>query len=1019
MTMPHDCDPEVFELLRAAAELPHGREQVTLLEQALATAQRLGGFDNEYWARNQLIEALYYAPRERATLTHYAWLRRALDTAGDRLDTEDRAQVLWKLKWAMDHVIGVADLDLATVRATIDDVEGAFRAHGYRLRPVMQMRHRLAEDLDDPAGQAAAVAVFRREPRDRLSDCHACERSFEADLVQDRPAEALAAIEPILRGELTCAEQPGSALAQAIGWHVDLGDHEAAVAAYRRGWPLIKDDSKMVLPAARVLIGLVRLGELDRAIDALVPRLGWLDGTDDDAHRRLFAAAGALVLGAAIEHGLAPELVGGRPAATVRDDLRERAYAVAAAFDTRNGTTVHRRQVERVLATQLGATPSLPPLRLGTDPGTLAGPGPAGSGSAGAGRSGSGEGGAGAEGLPDRQMVGIAEHAEALREQLDLLSDDIETLLQAWRDQRPELLAGLADDDPAWADVALLDRIGGTGLEPDAAEPLLSSALGAARRAGDSVAERRAELELALLALEREAAASTDGPQQLTPDDRERADHERADHERADHEPADHEPADHEPVDHEALDHEPADHEPLDHGAVYAEVAAIAEGLEAQADWVNAAAAWRRIGLVFRSVLEIDLARTAFERALPAQRLAGPPLRVALVLTELSQLLPGLDPARAQEYADEAAEIAEAAGHRVLIAVTADLRARLACQGGDFDTAHELLSAALPAATGGSAEVPLRLLHADVCIDRQDWATLEQQGRALVALGQARRDQMLLTLGQRHLGLALVETGHHAEAAELLEAAIARARIDEPLLVGPVGWALGNALSGAGEPGAARTAYASSATAFEAAARPDEAAHAQARAGDCAWDIGDTLAAGAHYEAAVQHARVAGSVDVYATALRSLAALRVGGGELAAGLADLDAVPALTRDFAAEHGHEDADEWPERLGFGIARQGARLLLGAGEPHAAATRLAALEPTLVGEAAAVVRAERGSYLAAGGDLAGAEPLLVEALPLLDAEHLVGFRVDCAGRWAQALHDAGQVERADEVWQRFGG
>jgi tetratricopeptide (TPR) repeat protein len=418
-------------------------------------------------------------------------------------------------------------------------------------------------------------------------------------------------------------------------------------------------------------------------------------------------------------------------------------------------------------------------------------------------------------------------------------------------------------------------------------------------------------------------------------------------------------------------------------------------------------------------VLEIDLARSAFESALQAQRLAGPPLRVALVLAELAQLLPDADPARAEACAAEAAALAAAAGHPVLIAMTADLRARLACRGGDFDAAHELLGAALPAVVGQAGESSLRLLHADVCIDRQDWVTLEQQGRAIVALGQVRRDPMLLTLGQRHLGLALVETGHHAEAAELLEAAMARARIDEPLLVGPVGWALGNALSGAGEPGAARTAYASSATAFEAAARPDEAAHAQARAGDCAWDIGDTLAAGAHYEAAGQHARVAGSVDVYAVALRSLAALRAGGGELAAGLDDLDAVPTLTRDFAAEHGHEDADEWPERLGFGIARQGARLLLGAGEPLAAATRLAALEPTLVGEAAAVVRAERGSYLAAGGNLAGAEPLLVEALPLLDAEHLVGFRVDCAGRWAQALHDAGEVERADEVWQRFGG
>ena len=132
MTYPSDCDPQVIELLQEIEAMPEGLERVRRCEHAVSVATRLGGFDNEYW-----------------------WLRRALDTAGERLDEEDRRSVLWRLKWALTQVVGTPEIPLETARATIDDVEGAFRAHGAALRPIHQHRAALADEIGERAEAGA------------------------------------------------------------------------------------------------------------------------------------------------------------------------------------------------------------------------------------------------------------------------------------------------------------------------------------------------------------------------------------------------------------------------------------------------------------------------------------------------------------------------------------------------------------------------------------------------------------------------------------------------------------------------------------------------------------------------------------------------------------------------------------------------------------------------------------------------------------------------------------------------
>ena len=355
----------------------------------------------------------------------------------------------------------------------------------------------------------------------------------------------------------------------------------------------------------------------------------------------------------------------------------------------------------------------------------------------------------------------------------------------------------------------------------------------------------------------------------------------------------------------------------------------------------------------------------------------------------------------------------------VLRVMLHDVRARLARAGGDLDGAEEQLRAALAVDDGPErARVPVLLLLCDVLVDRNDYEPLERPAADVVAVATADRDPVLLAHGQRFLGLAYVETGRPAEAAELLEAALPVLREHTPALVGPVGWALGNSLVGLGQWTAARTAFATAATSFEAEERTLEAGHAQWRAGNAAWDAEDPEAAAIHFDAAVEKSRAAGEVPLHVEALRSRAALRADTGDLRAGIAELDAAIAAGIALAAETG-VDEEQWdPEVVEPHVLRQGAHLLAAHGDVDGAVERLARAEALVGAEFELALHAEGAVMLADDDRLEEAEARLRDVLPRLAATRLDGPRVDAAGALARLLDRHGRGEEAEQVWTQFG-
>ncbi len=715
---------------------------------------------------------------------------------------------------------------------------------------------------------------------------------------------------------------------------LDRGDLDGAVLSMRQAWQLAQDDPQASGTVAACLRVLVRIGNAERAVDLLVPRLGWFAELRTPSDRMWFAATAAFVLEQAAAAGVAPETVGGRPVDEVAGDASRVAGEIAAALDEEHGSTVTSSALAAALdPTRVSREPTLPPTRLPSTPPE------------------------GADGRVVPPTTRVLDRARAVREGLAKAGADLEPQVEAWLRDRDGILPVTTPE--AWSAVSLLDRTAAQDAGPPGRQrALLAAALEAAHHADDTAGATRAEGEVALLdVVEAESQEEAEGAS--------------------------------------------------------ARARACAERLESDGADEEAGALWRRFAWFGGS----DDPASHLARAGAAYGRAGLTERRLLCGIEQAMATAPVDPDTAAAML-EAME-PEVSGIPVLASIALDGRARIARSTGDLDVAAYLLERARSV-----RGVPRRARLAelvdlcDVRVEQEAWAELEGPAADLVAAATRDRDPVLLALGQRLLGLAYVETGRPAEAAELLDAALPVLREYQPALVGPAGWALGNALVALGLWSGASTAYTTASDSFQAQDRLREAGHTRWCAGNAAWDAGDTVAAAGLFDEAVDQAQRSGTVGLYVEALRSRAALTADTTDLITGLADLDAAIPAAEALAAELGLGEDEFDGEVLEPYVLRQGAHLLAQHGEVDAAVERMARAEALVGHEFELVLRAEAGMMLAEVDRLDDAEPRLRASLGELDSDELAPTRVDVAGALARALERAGRGEEAEGVWERYG-
>ncbi|MCC7388129.1 MAG: hypothetical protein IT431_05100 [Phycisphaerales bacterium] len=233
-------DPEVQALLDEAYALPDSAARDAIFESAARRAEALGDLDTAWDARCAILQsaASHAAPKFETLFMCLAWCFAVSDDDPDRFNP---ASILWQYKWIATDAPGYASVPRAVLERIVDDMDDRFVRAGWGRRAGLHKRIDLAVLLGEYQRARELIPAWLAAPRDRGSDCLACERDtlvwLHAKLGDHEAAWREA--KPIVRGQLSCATVPHSTFGRLLTPLVRLRLEDKAAELYQRGRRLV------------------------------------------------------------------------------------------------------------------------------------------------------------------------------------------------------------------------------------------------------------------------------------------------------------------------------------------------------------------------------------------------------------------------------------------------------------------------------------------------------------------------------------------------------------------------------------------------------------------------------------------------------------------------------------------------------------------------------------------------------------------------------------------------------------
>ncbi|MEU3455420.1 YbjN domain-containing protein [Micromonospora sp. NPDC006766] len=358
-------DQGLSDALADAQDLPDGEARCAELERIAARADATDDPRTGLAARFALMEAYLHLGQRWRLVEPVRRCLAALDRAPGLLDDrpDDAERLRRHQRQAVEAVFGTPRISLEQARSLLDELADRL---GPDAEPVAELRCRLADHLGDeptarreysrwhgPSGAAGpTVGLGGGGPAmpDPVAGCPGCAPARRAELLAGwgEPAAALAALRPVLDGEVGCTDQPERALAGALLPWLRTGEVTRAARAHVRAYRRHRRERTAFPLLAAHLRYCALGGHLDRGLDLLAEQMPRLDRPADDLSAMEFAAAGALLCGLAVEAGRGDRRIhrpghGPQPATevdvtTLGGQLQVLAIELAGSFDARNGT---------------------------------------------------------------------------------------------------------------------------------------------------------------------------------------------------------------------------------------------------------------------------------------------------------------------------------------------------------------------------------------------------------------------------------------------------------------------------------------------------------------------------------------------------------------------------------------------------------------------------------------------------------------------------------------------------------
>jgi hypothetical protein len=360
---------ERFEQTRWLEDSP---AKVTQLEDVIRLADLTQDAETALQARDELIDAAMWSGQSEKAIVAFAAVLHAFDQkAPEERDWYVTHNVLWKYKWMLHVAQDLPSIPLERVNAMFEDFARRLLEHGYGHRVVAHKRLSFALHANDGEEAERQFKLWRGTPRDRMSDCEACEADEEVlyQLFLNDDENAIRKARPLLEGRLGCHSVPISTYAMLLQPMLRLGRTEDAMKYHLKGVKRTLKDPDFMRSAGHHLAFLALTGNLDAARRTFEKTVAFALPSHE-LENRFYYFGDVLTWALMLEqHGLqlvtltAPSNFPVKPAetarnarlkkakeftvATLRDWVAAELESMASRFDSRLGTPVFRARIQK------------------------------------------------------------------------------------------------------------------------------------------------------------------------------------------------------------------------------------------------------------------------------------------------------------------------------------------------------------------------------------------------------------------------------------------------------------------------------------------------------------------------------------------------------------------------------------------------------------------------------------------------------------------------------------------------
>ncbi|MFB7504373.1 tetratricopeptide repeat protein [Streptomyces broussonetiae] len=339
-----------FDALRRAmaenSEQPEGPARNARAEQLLADAERLDVPPAVIEALGHQLKVYNYSSEKDKMFVPFARLLRMWDERPENFDAYEAHSLHWVFKWMSAGMLDQPHVPLASIEKWLAEMAHRYRLAGHSERAVRSAEFSVAAHIGDHARAERAYAAWLAADRDEMADCHACELHGQGDwqVTLGRDAQALELWQPVLEGEFACAHEPHTVLASSLAPLLRLERVDEARANHLRGFRLVRTMESMRSAYADHVEFCALTGNEARGLELLAERPAYFTDTGHPCSRLDFMAVVTLLMDRLTELGLDGRQVPGPAgrswtAGELAVHARAQTLELAERFDRRNGTS--------------------------------------------------------------------------------------------------------------------------------------------------------------------------------------------------------------------------------------------------------------------------------------------------------------------------------------------------------------------------------------------------------------------------------------------------------------------------------------------------------------------------------------------------------------------------------------------------------------------------------------------------------------------------------------------------------